>query len=273
MDEFKTDTKTFNHRKTPRAIVPARTRADHAMDYAKDTFKRLTGYPAGDRIHRGAITGADGAKVYAEDIFARLRGNRPDHPYDYGYYLQDWPRLDDGYSPGGGAAPRTRAEWAMVYARDMFRRLRALPAEEPLHPERRPHTVRHQRHTLAGHYDDGSRDDGRRLRHPDDTAKTAPSHLRRFPSVAIAVRRGMMRLALLIRRSVLEPYARRRGRKTALAQLKALDDWLLADIGVRRNDIERIVDRLLAGRDERMVTLAAPSLPTEDRGDDRRMAA
>jgi uncharacterized protein YjiS (DUF1127 family) len=50
-----------------------------------------------------------------------------------------------------------------------------------------------------------------------------------------------MRLTLLIRRSILEPYARRRRRRIAIAQLKALDDRLLADIGVRRNDIERTV--------------------------------
>jgi hypothetical protein len=53
----------------------------------------------------------------------------------------------------------------------------------------------------------------------------------------------------------------------AIAQLKALDNRLLADIGVRRNDIERIVDRLLASRDN---TMSAPACL---RRHDRRLAA
>lgn len=83
----------------------------------------------------------------------------------------------------------------------------------------------------------------------------------------------MMRLALLIRRSILEPYARRRRRKIAIAQLQALDDRLLADIGVRRNDIERTVDRILTRRDESMSVPAALSLPTEEYQEAKRMAA
>jgi uncharacterized protein YjiS (DUF1127 family) len=53
-------------------------------------------------------------------------------------------------------------------------------------------------------------------------------------------------LAALIRRQLLEPLARRSERKRALGQLAALDDRLLADIGLRRGDIALAVDGLLA---------------------------
>jgi uncharacterized protein YjiS (DUF1127 family) len=53
-------------------------------------------------------------------------------------------------------------------------------------------------------------------------------------------------LAALIRRQLLEPLARRSERRRARGQLAALDDRLLADIGLRRGDIALAVDGLLA---------------------------
>lgn len=268
MYHIKTDDRTFEDDKKTQAILPARAKADHAMAYAKELFKRLTGYPVEERHVRGA--GADGAMAYADDIFARMWGKRPDHPYDYGYYLDDCP-LRDGYAARGGHAPGTRADWAMTYAKDLFKR--RFPAREPFGADRHADTVRQQRHEHPSRPDGYRRDDGVRPLRVGATAKVQPSCSRESSPVATAVRQAMMRLALLIRRSILEPYARRRRRKIAIAQLQALDDRLLADIGVRRNDIERTVDRLLARRDERMATPAALPLPTEECREAERMAA
>jgi uncharacterized protein YjiS (DUF1127 family) len=51
-------------------------------------------------------------------------------------------------------------------------------------------------------------------------------------SVADALRQNLLRLARVLRRFILEPYARRRRRRVAIAQLRSLDDHLLADIGL-----------------------------------------
>ena len=71
-----------------------------------------------------------------------------------------------------------------------------------------------------------------------------------------AVRRGLIGLAGLARRHLLEPLARRAQRRRAHADLAAMDDRLLADIGLRRGDIQLA----LAGRlaDPR-VTSRAPA--------------
>jgi uncharacterized protein YjiS (DUF1127 family) len=53
-------------------------------------------------------------------------------------------------------------------------------------------------------------------------------------------------LAGLMRRHVLQPLARRSERRNALAELAALDDRLLADIGLRRSDLQLAVDGRLA---------------------------
>ena len=70
--------------------------------------------------------------------------------------------------------------------------------------------------------------------------------------ITAAIGRGGPRLAQLVRRSILEPYARRRRRRMAIARLKALDDRLLADIGLRRNEIELAVDGRLPPRGDRL---------------------
>jgi uncharacterized protein YjiS (DUF1127 family) len=82
-------------------------------------------------------------------------------------------------------------------------------------------------------------------------------------SVADAVRRDWRPLARLFRRGVLEPYARRRRRRTAIAQLRALDDRLLADIGAMRGQIELAVDGLLKSRAEGWSRPLGRSLPTQ----------
>jgi uncharacterized protein YjiS (DUF1127 family) len=245
------------------------TEADRAIAYAKDAFKRLTGEPAEERRVRDASTEAVGAMAYAEDVFARVRGDRPNHPYDFGYHLHRHP-AQDGNVAQRDETPGAQAEWAVIYAKDVFRRLRGAA---PLGSSRPQDEVRQQRCQHPSQSGNGLHDDGRRHLLETCTAKTASFSRSGLLAFAPAVGRAMMRLALLIRRSVLEPYARRRRRRIAIAQLEALDSRLLADIGVRRNDIERIVDRLLARRDNAVSASAALSSPTEERPHDRRLAA
>lgn len=64
-------------------------------------------------------------------------------------------------------------------------------------------------------------------------------------TVADALRRDLLRLVRVVRRSIVEPYARRRRRRIAIAHLEAMDDRLLADIGLSRSDIELAVDGML----------------------------
>ena len=85
-------------------------------------------------------------------------------------------------------------------------------------------------------------------------------------SVADAFRRDVVRLRRLVRTSVLEPYARRRRRKIAVDQLRALDDRLLADIGLLRGDIQLAVDGGLPTRHDVLPTpIERPLLPMDDR--------
>jgi uncharacterized protein YjiS (DUF1127 family) len=65
-------------------------------------------------------------------------------------------------------------------------------------------------------------------------------------SVADAFRRDLVRLAQLVRRFILEPHARRRRRRIAIAQLEAMDDRLLSDIGLKHSEIELAVDGKIA---------------------------
>lgn len=99
-----------------------------------------------------------------------------------------------------------------------------------------------------------------RVRPPATDGKDVPANL--CPSgVVDALRPAGQRLARLFRRYVLEPYARRRRRRLAIAQLRALDDRLLADIGVMRGQIELAVDGLLA-RGEGWARPSGRPLPT-----------
>jgi uncharacterized protein YjiS (DUF1127 family) len=270
MYDPKTRKRTFDDHKGPQAVFPAMTEADRAIAYAKDAFKQLTGDPAEERRVRDASTGAVGAMAYAEDIFARVRGDRPNHPYDFGYHLHRHP-AQDGNVAQRDETPGTQAEWAVIYAKDVFRRLRG---QEPLGSPRPQDEVRQQRRQHPGRAGGGLRDDGRRHLLETCTAKTASFSLSGLLAFATAVGRAMMRPGAADPQiSPGAVCARRRRRRIAIAQLEALDSRLLADIGVRRNDIERIVDRLLARRDNAMSASAALSSPTEDRPHDRRLAA
>ncbi len=64
-------------------------------------------------------------------------------------------------------------------------------------------------------------------------------------SVGAAFRPDLLRMQRLLRRSVLEPYARWRQRRIAVAQLDALDDHLLADIGLTRSQITAAVGDMI----------------------------
>jgi uncharacterized protein YjiS (DUF1127 family) len=92
-------------------------------------------------------------------------------------------------------------------------------------------------------------------------------------SVADAFRRDLLRLARLVRRFILEPYARRRTRRIAIAQLRLLDDHLLADIGLTRGQIELAVDGMLSRRGKSLSRPVKRSMPAEEAPDELRMAA
>ena len=92
-------------------------------------------------------------------------------------------------------------------------------------------------------------------------------------SVADAFRRDLQRLARLVRRFIVEPYARRRRRRIAIAQLRLLDDHLLADIGLTRGQIELAVDGMLSRRGKSLSRPVERSVPAEEAPDELRMAA
>jgi len=92
-------------------------------------------------------------------------------------------------------------------------------------------------------------------------------------SVADAFRPDLLRLARLVRRYILEPYARRRRRRIAIVQLRSLDDHLLADIGLTRGQIELAVDGMLARRGAPLSRPVERTEPAEEARDELRMAA
>ncbi len=80
---------------------------------------------------------------------------------------------------------------------------------------------------------------------------------------ARALRWGLTGLAALVGRQLLQPLARRSERRRAIGRLAELDDRLLADIGLRRGDIELAVDGLLADPRMSRRTPVAPATVTE----------
>jgi hypothetical protein len=54
--------------------------------------------------------------------------------------------------------------------------------------------------------------------------------------IADAISRGILRLTRLVRRSLLEPYHRRRRRKIAIAQQETMDDRQVSDIALKRSE-------------------------------------
>ena len=86
---------------------------------------------------------------------------------------------------------------------------------------------------------------GRRTASRAANRNRAPITLGRA-SVGAALRPYLLRLQRLLRRSVLEPYARWRQRRIAVARLEALDDHLLADIGLTRGQVTAAVDDMIA---------------------------
>lgn len=73
-----------------------------------------------------------------------------------------------------------------------------------------------------------------------------PMGAKRRVGAAGASRDDRLGVKGFIRCFVLEPQARRRRRREAIAQLRSLDDRLLADIGVTRGQIELAVDGKLS---------------------------
>jgi uncharacterized protein YjiS (DUF1127 family) len=84
------------------------------------------------------------------------------------------------------------------------------------------------------------------------------------------LRQTLSGLAGWLRRLIVQPLARRSERRQAIAQLSALDARLLADIGLRRSDIELAVDGLLADPRVARRTPAPASVVTEGRFESQR---
>jgi uncharacterized protein YjiS (DUF1127 family) len=83
-------------------------------------------------------------------------------------------------------------------------------------------------------------------------------------------RQTLSGLAAWLQRRIVQPLARRSERRQAIAQLTALDARLLADIGLRRGDIELAVDGMLADPRLARRTQAPAAVVTEGRFASRR---
>lgn len=92
-------------------------------------------------------------------------------------------------------------------------------------------------------------------------------------TVADALARDLRRLVGLVRRYVLEPYGRRRRRGIAIAQLRSLDEHVLADIGLTRGQIELAVDGMLPRRGEIFSRPVKQAAPAEEVRHELRLAA
>jgi len=178
---------------------------------------------------------ADYAIAHAKNLFKRLTG----------YPAADRHERDHGAKWGPKAA-----DHALAYAKDLFKRLRVHPAGDRLDHGHRGATFGRGARTEANHAVAYAKDLFKRL---TGFPGRAGFLVKKPVSVANATGRAMARLSLLIRETVLEPNTRMRRRKIAIAQLQALDDRLLADIGLARCDIVPTVDGML-GRYEDTVS-------------------
>lgn len=127
--------------------------------------------------------------------------------------------------------------------------------------------MRAQMQVQSGRLARGPADEGRaRI---DPIVYLAEGRRRQAQAMAEAMRAGSRALswalastAALLQRAIWEPLARRAERKRAIGRLAELDDRLLADIGLRRGDIELAVDGLLA---DPRVTRRAPAPAVAER--------
>ncbi len=201
---------------------------------------------------------ADYSVAHAKGLFKRLTG----------YPAVD--RHDRDHDAKSGRKAGTAADHALAYAKDLFTRLRVHPANDrPDHGHRLARFGRMAR-TEADHAVAYAKDLFKRLK---SFPAAAGSPGKRPFLAANAAGRAMARLVGLIRGSIVEPYARMRRRKIAIAQLEALDDRLLSDIGLARGDIAPTVDVMLASRDDTVSRSVKRPLPAEDRRRELPLAA
>ncbi len=85
-------------------------------------------------------------------------------------------------------------------------------------------------------------------------------------------RRGAAESPHFIQRTLIAPMLRRRRRRAAIAELEAMTDQLLADIGISRGEIPRVVGGLIAG-DARATAPRTPSARVEELRERMRRAA
>ena len=100
-------------------------------------------------------------------------------------------------------------------------------------------------------------------------------HLETRRDARVAIRSRGLERARFIQRiimAIIAPMQRRRRRRAAIADLEALTDQLLADIGISRDEIPRVVEGLVSG-DARAAFPQVPVAGVEEPGDQLRWAA
>lgn len=204
---------------------------------------------------------AEYAMTHAKNLFKRLTS----------YPAADGP--DRNLAAKRGRNAGTAADRGLAYAKELFKRLRVHPADDHHDHVHRVARFGRMARTEADHAMAYAKDLFKRL--TGFPGRAGASVRRRFP-VANAVDRARARLARLvglIRGSVVEPFARRRRRRIAIAQLEALDDRLLTDIGLARGDIVPTVDGMLARRDDTASRPVKRPWPAEERRHELPLAA
>lgn len=98
------------------------------------------------------------------------------------------------------------------------------------------------------------------------------NHLKTHWDTKVRFRSGDLEGTHFIQRSIMAPLLQRRRRRAAIAQLQSLTDHLLADIGISRGDIPRVVEGLIS-RDARAAAPQTPISAAEEPRDQLRRAA